>query len=153
MKNDIDFENLSIQELYQAASRIGNKRYHRLTTKDLEDYRQYEKWRYICGQSECGTTRESQEWVRRHSSHYCPVCDLAYQRSRGRSIDHKLPRAKYPWLSLNFDNFWVICRHCNREKGEMDWLEYEHFIFTEREHLYPLIRSQRPSILLRNLAT
>ena len=69
----------------------------------------------------------------------------------GKTIDHKLPRAQYSWLSLEFKNLWVICDECNQEKGEMHWYEYEHYIFIHHPDRYEDIKFARPQHLLKSL--
>jgi 5-methylcytosine-specific restriction endonuclease McrA len=145
----------SLSELFAEAKRLGNKRYNRLTAKDFDNYRSFDYWRYINGDYECGTTEESKVWVRDHSDYNCPICGNRFgdrlSGQGGRTIDHKLPRAQYPWLAMEFSNFWVICRLCNRQKGERHWYEYEHFIFTKHPDLYDAVRLARPVALLRGL--
>ena len=147
----MNLEDKQLTELFKLANKIGKKRYHRLTQQDFENYRQYDYWRYINGDGECGTTQESQDWVKENSDWYCPICGDNYCDKEGRTIDHKLPRSQYPWLSMNFQNLWVICRVCNREKGEMHWYEYEHHILVNHPDWYPFIKSARPSQLLLSL--
>jgi hypothetical protein len=144
-------EDKTLQELFRLADKVGNRRYHKLTQQDFEEYRKFDYWRYINGDSECGTTDESRKWVKDNSEHYCPVCGDRFSRNNGRSIDHKLPRAQYPWLSLDFRNLWVICYRCNQEKGEMHWYEYEHYIFTKYLNRYEDIVLARPRQLLKRL--
>jgi 5-methylcytosine-specific restriction endonuclease McrA len=141
----------SLKELFDLASKIGGKRYNRLTYQDFENYRKYDYWRYVKGDSECGTTSESRAWVRDNSDGYCPICDEKYSAENCRTIDHKLPRSQYPWLSLDFHNFWVICLKCNQEKGEMNWYEYEHYVFTHYPHWYATVKAARPIQSLRSL--
>ena len=74
--------NKDITKLFALAKKIGNKRYNKLTSQDFEDYLQYNYWRYINGDFECGTTEESKQWVAEHSDHYCPICGENY-RDRG----------------------------------------------------------------------
>ncbi|MFM7409059.1 MAG: HNH endonuclease [Cuspidothrix sp.] len=147
----MDLENKDLGELFTLADKIGKKRYHKLTEQDFENYRKFDHWRYINGDSECGTTEESKNWVIDNSDYCCPICDNKYREDNGRSIDHKLPRSQYPWLSLEFQNLWVICRNCNLEKGEMHWYEYELYIFKKYPEIYPFIKSVRPVSLLRSL--
>ncbi len=141
----------TLQELFKFADKVGNRRYHKLTQQDFEDYRKFDYWRYINGDSECSTTQESQEWVRDNSEYHCPVCRAKFSHFNGRSIDHKLPRAQYPWLSLDFRNLWVICYECNQEKGEMHWYEYEHYMFTQYPDRCQDIVFARPKQLLQSL--
>jgi len=140
-----------LADLFQLVNKIGSKRYHKLTPRDLEDYRKFDIWRYINGDGECGTTQESKQWVRDNSEFHCPVCGMRYSDREGRTVDHKLPRAQYPWLSLDFKNLWVICRICNREKGEMHWYEYEHYMYVNYPSRYEDIRFARPNQLLKAL--
>jgi 5-methylcytosine-specific restriction endonuclease McrA len=138
----------SLQELFKRADKVGNRRYHKLTPQDFEDYRKFDYWRYVNGDSECGTTAESRQWVKDNSEQHCPVCGEKFSYFNGRSIDHKLPRAQYPWLSLDFRNLWVICYQCNQEKGERHWYEYEHYMFTQYPDRYHNVVFARPKSLL-----
>ena len=144
-------EDKDLQELFKLANKIGSKRYHQLTTKDFEDYLKFNYWRYINGDYECGTTLESKEWVKGNSDWYCPICSERYQDRGGKTIDHKLPRAQYPWLSMEFQNLWVICQECNKEKGEKHWYEYEQYMFINYPNDYPTIKAARPKKLLDSL--
>ena len=65
----------TLKELFQLADELGNKRYNRLTQQDFNDYRKFDYWRYVNGQSECGTTLESKAWVNDHSERHCPLCE------------------------------------------------------------------------------
>jgi len=141
----------SLEELFKIADQVGKKRYHRLTHQDLEDYRKFNHWRYVNGDIKYGTTQESRKWARENSDYRCPVCNKRFADVGGRSIDHKLPRAQYPWLSLDFRNLWVICFNCNKEKGEMHWYEYEHYILIHYPERYKDIQLFRPKQLLKSL--
>jgi 5-methylcytosine-specific restriction endonuclease McrA len=149
---EVDLQQLDLPELFKLVDEIGCKRYNRLTSQDFEDYRRYEHWRYIQGDSELGTTLESRKWVAQHSNRSCPVCHSYYGSQNVKNIDHKLPRAQYPWLSLDFQNFWVICRKCNVEKAEMNWYEYERYIMKNYVDRYHIVCEERPEDLLRSLA-
>lgn len=140
-----------LSELFKLADKVGSRRYHRLTAKDLNDYLQYERWRFVNGDGECGTTPESKAWVKENSDWYCPICSESYSDRGGKTIDHKLPRSQYPWLSLAWSNLWVICRNCNREKGERHWYEYEQYMYHNYPDDYPVIRAARPVQLLNSL--
>lgn len=144
-------EDQSLEELFRLANKVGKRRYHRLTAADFEDYRKFDFWRYIQGDYECGTTQVSRDWVNEHSDWYCPICLEKFTQRGGRTIDHKLPRAQYPWMSLDFRNFWVICQICNEEKAEMHWYEYEHYMMTRYPQRYSAVKSARPLILLQSL--
>ncbi len=147
----MEIENNPLEELFIQADQIGKKRYHRLTTKDFENYRKFEFWRYINGDSECGTTQASKDWVKDNSEWYCPICGEKYSHRLGKTIDHKLPRSQYPWLSMDFNNLWVICQICNQEKSDMHWYEYEHYMFTKHPELYLDVKAMRPIQLLKSL--
>ncbi|WP_427159726.1 HNH endonuclease [Aliinostoc sp. HNIBRCY26] len=147
----MNLENKGLRELFSLANQIGNKRYHKLTHQDFEKYREFDYWRYVDGDYECGTTQESRDWVTENSDSYCPICEQHYSVKGGKTIDHKLPRSQYPWLSMNFHNLWVICRDCNQEKSEMNWYEYEHYIFINYPDWYPAVKAARPKLLLHSL--
>ncbi|MGF1542745.1 MAG: HNH endonuclease [Pleurocapsa sp.] len=144
-------EDKELKELFKLANTIGKKRYHKLTEKDFENYRAYDYWRYIKGDGECGTTQESKNWIKNNSDWFCPICGDNYSDKGGRTIDHKLPRSQYPWLSIDFDNLWVICQSCNKEKGEMHWYEYERYMFINYPDLYLGVKFYRPTKLLQSL--
>ena len=147
----MDTDDKTLQDLFPLADKVGKKRYHKLTSQDFDDYRKFEHWRYINGDGECGTTPESRRWVKENSDWTCPVCGERFANRDGRTVDHKLPRAQYPWLSLDFKNLWVICRICNQEKGEMHWYEYERYILTHYPDRYEEVAFARPRWLLRRL--
>lgn len=147
----MELENKKLKDLFELANKIGNKRYHKLTQQDFENYRKFDYWRYNNGDYECGTTQESKDWVDDHSDWYCPICGVRYSERGGRTIDHKLPRAQYPWLSMDFNNLWVICKMCNQEKAEMHWYEYELYMLTNYSDLYFGVRAMRPTDLLQAL--
>jgi len=147
----MNLEDKELKDLFQLADQIGNKRYHRLTNQDLEDYYKYNNWRYVDGNSDHGTTQESRDWVKDNSESRCPICEEKYADSGGRTIDHKLPRAQYPWLSMDFKNLWVICHTCNQEKSEMNWYEYELYMLNQHPDRYPNVKFMRPIHLLKTL--
>ncbi|MCY7277362.1 MAG: HNH endonuclease [Phormidesmis sp. CAN_BIN44] len=147
----MDIEEQELKELFKLVDKIGNKRYHKLTQQDFETYRKFDYWRYVNGDYECGTTEESKEWVRDHSDWDCPLCGKKYREKGGKTIDHKLPRSQYPWLSMEFKNLWVICQACNREKAEMHWYAYEHYVLVKYPDLYDAVKAARPNQLLQSL--
>lgn len=147
--NPLDIK--ALDQLFQLADNLGKKRYHRLTPEDFQRYLEYDRWRYINGDYECGTTQESQQWVNENSDQHCPICEQRFSFKNGRTIDHKLPRSQYPWLSMDFDNLWVICRSCNQEKAEMHWYEYERYILKRYPDRYGNVRFYRPMQLLKTL--
>ena len=147
----MDTKDKTLEDLFKLADKVGKKRYHKLTSQDFEDYRKFDHWRHVNGDGECGPTQESKNWIRNNSERTCPVCGENYADREGRTIDHKLPRAQYPWLSLDFRNLWVICRLCNQEKGEMHWYEYEHYMLIHHPDRYPDVQFARPRQLLQTL--
>jgi hypothetical protein len=144
----MNLEDRELKELFSLADKIGKKRYHKLTEQDFENYREFDFWRYLNGDYECGTTLKSQAWVNEHSDRHCPICDEYFFKRGGKSIDHKLPRSQYPWLAMEFKNFWVICQRCNQDKGEMHWYEYERYVYLNFPDRYLIIRANRPQALL-----
>jgi hypothetical protein len=149
----VSLDEKELKELFKLADRVGKKRYNKLTQQDFENYRKYDFWRYINGDGECGSTQESKDWVNDNSDWYCPICAEKYPEKGGKTIDHKLPRAQYPWLSMEFENLWVICQDCNREKGERHWYEYEQYMFIKHPDLYLAVKAARPKQLLQDLKT
>jgi HNH endonuclease len=149
--DELDLSQQDLKTLFQQADAIGRKRYNRLTQRDFEAYRQFDYWRYIGGDYECGTTPESRDWVDDHSDKHCPICEKSFFRRGGKTIDHKLPRAQYPWLAMEFQNFWVICQVCNREKAERHWYEYERYILETYPNCYADVKRARPTALLKTL--
>jgi hypothetical protein len=146
-----NLDNKELKDLFRLADKIGKKQYHKLTTQDLADYRKFDYWRYVNGDGACGTTSESKQWVKDNSEYHCPICGEKFSIRQGKTIDHKLPRAQYPWLSLDFRNLWVICRICNQEKGEMHWYEYERYTFLKYPNRLADIQFARPRQLLKTL--
>lgn len=147
----MNLEGKNLKELFKLVDQIGKKRYHKLTKQDFENYKKYDNWRYINGDYQSGTTQESKKWVRDNSDWTCPICEENYLERGEKTIDHKLPRSQYPWLSLDFKNLWVICDMCNQEKGEMHWYEYELYIFVNHPDFYDAVIMARPKDLLRSL--
>ena len=141
----------TLEELFFWADKVGKKRYNRLTSQDFEDYRKFDFWRYVNGDYECGTTEKSKKWVRDNSDLTCPICSQRFTDAGGPTIDHKLPRAQYPWLSLDFRNLWVICRSCNQEKADQHWYEYEHYMYINYPDQYHDVAFARPRQLLEKL--
>ncbi len=151
--DELDLSQQDLKTLFKLADKIGRKRYHKLTQQDFEEYRRFDYWRYVCGDYECGTTAESRDWVENHSDRHCPICGVSFFQQGGKTIDHKLPRAQYPWLSMEFQNFWVICQMCNQEKAEKHWYEYERYILAKYPDRYADVQLARPTALLKTLAS
>lgn len=65
----------------------------------------------------------SPEWkllrdeVIREQGRVCGECGHAINSDLEVTVDHILPRSKYPHLALSKDNLRVLCRSCNSTKG------------------------------------
>ena len=65
----------------------------------------------------------SPEWkllrdkVIREEGKLCSDCRTMIKRDVDVTVDHVLPRSKYPDLALKRDNLRVLCRSCNSSKG------------------------------------
>jgi|SRR6476646_2732734 len=55
--------------------------------------------------------------------YHCPECNI-WLTEYNSTIDHKLPRRKYPWLGWDVSNLWVLCKSCNKAKSDKNWSEY-----------------------------
>jgi hypothetical protein len=66
----------------------------------------------------------SAEWnivrkvVLAEASGECQVCGKFIPRKVDLTVDHILPRSKYPHLALERSNMQVLCRSCNSRKGD-----------------------------------
>lgn len=47
----------------------------------------------------------------------CAECGKRIKNDFDITVDHKLPRSKYPALALDRENLRVLCRTCNSKKG------------------------------------
>ena len=66
--------------------------------------------------------------------HYCPCCGLMpfepADSIRLEAFDHYLPKAQYPFLSVNFENLVPLCYKCNSDrKGTKDPIEGTRKVF------------------------
>jgi len=77
---------------------------------------------------ECSTIMNHFGEFRKHSNHktrICPFCGLngfkpSFSPTRN-AYDHYLPKAQYPFISVNFENLVPMCHDCNSdEKGADD---------------------------------
>lgn len=69
-----------------------------------------------------------QKLIIENDFHYCPCCGLNYFESVDskyrEAFDHYLPKAHYPFLSVNFKNLVPLCHKCNSDrKGDKDPIE------------------------------
>lgn len=68
----------------------------------------------------------SPEWnVKRASAvnrlgNICAKCKHKIRKEFDLTVDHILPRSKYPHLALNDDNLQILCRKCNSAKGNRE---------------------------------
>lgn len=66
----------------------------------------------------------SAEWnvlrklVLAEASRECEACSKLIRRKSDLTVDHILPRGKYPHLALERSNMRVLCRSCNSRKGD-----------------------------------
>lgn len=66
-----------------------------------------------------------QKLIEENELQYCPCCGLNYFESEDskyrEAFDHYLPKSKYPFLSVNFENLVPLCHKCNSDrKGAKD---------------------------------
>jgi hypothetical protein len=76
--------------------------------------------------SQCGTVKQHfNEFRKTNVYSVCPFCgmeSLLCEHDDGRDdYDHFLPKAQYPFISINFLNLFPICHRCNsKSKGTND---------------------------------
>lgn len=71
----------------------------------------------------------SPEWIAirkqvlQEEGRICAICRKRIKRDADLTVDHKLPRSKYPDKELDRANLQVLCRKCNSAKGAkvFDW--------------------------------
>ncbi|WP_277376110.1 HNH endonuclease [Paenibacillus polymyxa] len=62
----------------------------------------------------------------------CPYCDITKINKDIVSVDHLLPKASFPVLSIFPDNLIVVCKACNEViKGETIYLPIAHPCYEE----------------------
>lgn len=69
-----------------------------------------------------------QKLIDENDFRYCPCCGLILFESKDskfrEAFDHYLPKAHYPFLSVNFKNLVPLCHKCNSDrKGEKNPIE------------------------------
>ncbi|KEQ22518.1 HNH endonuclease [Paenibacillus tyrfis] len=70
----------------------------------------------------------------------CPYCDITKVNKDIVSVDHFLPKAAYPILSIFPDNLIVACKACNEViKGEKIYLPIAHPYYEEISNLFTFI--------------
>ncbi|MGJ3245063.1 MAG: HNH endonuclease [Elainellaceae cyanobacterium] len=109
--NQMSREILREHDIFQKISKESH-----LKSKD-RTWALYESWR----DSDQG--KQWKEEFLKHCEYRCPECNRRLTEFN-ITIDHKLPRRKYPWLTWDVSNFWILCRDCNKSKGQMDWSKY-----------------------------
>lgn len=66
------------------------------------------------------------EFKKQQNGKVCPFCGITAlkpisDRNRRNAYDHYIPKAKYPFVSINFKNLFPICHECNSdEKDDFD---------------------------------
>lgn len=67
--------------------------------------------------------------LRKHGGH-CLCCGERGTSANPLQVDHIKPRSKYPELELDPNNLQILCKKCNRGKGnwdETDWRRLSHW--------------------------
>jgi 5-methylcytosine-specific restriction endonuclease McrA len=85
----------------------------------------YENWR----DSESGKQWKAQ--FLQQCENRCPEC-CNWLTPYNTTIDHKLPRSKYPWLGWEVSNLWILCHSCNKAKSDQEWSEYVNSVYQKR---------------------
>ncbi|MGB3946341.1 MAG: hypothetical protein WBM13_00030 [Bacteroidia bacterium] len=91
----------------------------------------YDKlWEKVLGykvvRDSCGTVKEHFNAFRvANTNSVCPFCgldSLLCEHDDGRDdYDHYIPKAQYPFCSVNFNNLIPVCHNCNsKNKGQKD---------------------------------
>ncbi len=63
---------------------------------------------------------KTRELVIKEEGHTCSECHKRINKKSDITVDHILPRSKYPDLALKRDNLRVLCRSCNSSKGDRE---------------------------------
>ena len=84
-----------------------------------------------------------QELIRKNDFQYCPCCGLidfespAPENTTREANDHYLPKSKYPFASVNFQNLVPLCYKCNSDrKSTKDPIE------NDRKAFYPFANGE-----------
>ena len=54
----------------------------------------------------------------------CMRCGVTPRKRSDVNVDHIKPRKTHPHLALDFDNLQVLCRWCNKRKGNKNDADY-----------------------------
>ena len=71
----------------------------------------------------------SPEWLKireqviKEEGRTCVQCGRLIKKANDVTVDHIRPRSKYPHLAFNRENLRVLCRRCNSQKKDREWLE------------------------------
>jgi len=96
--------------------------------------------------AKCGTLKEHFTKFRETNDYsVCPFCgidSLICKSDDGKDdYDHYLPKSKYPFISVNFENLLPMCHNCNsKNKGQVD-TPFVKDTTTQRPLYYPLDNS------------
>ncbi|MDM1547200.1 hypothetical protein HX096_04930 [Empedobacter falsenii] len=60
-------------------------------------------------------------YIKQQSGKVCPFCGIAAlkpitDRNRRNAYDHYIPKAQYPFVSINFNNLFPLCTDCNSDE-------------------------------------
>jgi hypothetical protein len=64
--------------------------------------------------------RVLRDTVIREEGRHCGACGRIINKDVDVTVDHILPRSRYPDLAFRRDNLRVLCRNCNSAKGDRD---------------------------------
>jgi len=67
----------------------------------------------------------------------CSECGKRIRKSNDVTVDHILPRSKYPSLALEKNNLCVLCRSCNSRKSDRDPDKDSELLAFEAEPTHP----------------
>lgn len=114
--------NMTVRPIKYAGLPIGIKQ----QIEDLYDYLWDGALKLAAVKTNCGTVKQHSDKLRKiNESSVCPFCgmeSLLNEYDDGRDdYDHYLPKAQYPFISVNFLNLFPMCHRCNsKSKGTND---------------------------------
>ena len=105
----------------------------------VEDFNEILYWLFVIqmyGGKDAVAPFNKREFVEERNLEVCPYCgrqmvDMAEEDGNVSKpyIDHFLPKRKYPFLAMSYQNMIQACNTCNEDanKGDMDPLEHPNF--------------------------
>jgi HNH endonuclease len=70
---------------------------------------------------------QSKQWIRLRQQairYYGKTCMKCGRTANPPNVDHIKPRARFPHLALEFKNLQILCRRCNKHKGNTEILDW-----------------------------